>query len=329
MPRSKTDATKKSLLRRVRRQRLKYIAILPSLITILNGVFGFTAIIFAGKGSEALSADSQIPFFTFGSTTYFAMSGYMILVAMVADMLDGQLARRVEGTSSFGGQLDSLCDIISFGVAPAYLMLNVLEYEVASIGLADERFLQRFIWLSAAAYISCAAIRLARFNVENEEDESAHMSFMGLPTPAAAGVIVSLVIFHQETLPTFAIICILPFLALGISILMVSRIRYPHILNQYLKGRKPFSYLMRVLLLLAFVWWNIQVALVLIFCGFAANSFVKWLYFRVPISRSIAKLRHKMNPEKNNLVPAAQHSASTAIDEAKIDEQDNSAGGSV
>ena len=329
MPKSKTDTAKKSLLRRVRRQRLKYIAILPSLITILNGVFGFTAIIFASKGSEALSADSKIPFFTFGSTTYFAMSGYMILVAMIADMLDGRLARRVQSTSSFGGQLDSLCDIISFGVAPAFLMLNVLEYEVASIGLADERFLQRFIWLSAAAYISCAAIRLARFNVENEEDESAHMSFMGLPTPAAAGVIVSLVIFHQETIPTFAIICILPFLALGISILMVGRIRYPHILNQYLRGKKPFAYLIRVLLLLAFVWWNIQVALVLIFCGFAAKSFVKWLYFRVPISRFIAKLRHKVNHNNDNLVPAAQHSVSMAIDQAKIDEQDDSADGPV
>jgi CDP-diacylglycerol--serine O-phosphatidyltransferase len=325
----KTESAGKSLLRRVRRQRLKYIAILPSLITILNGIFGFTAIIFASKGSGAIPADSKIPFFTFGSTTYFAMSGYMIIVAMIADMLDGRLARRVKSTSSFGGQLDSLCDIISFGVAPAFLMLNVLENELASMGLSDERFLQRFIWLSAAAYISCAAIRLARFNVENEEDESAHMSFMGLPTPAAAGVIVSLVIFHQETIPTLAIIYALPFFALGISILMVSRIRYPHILNQYLRGKKPFEYLIRVLLLLAFAWWNIQVAMVVIFCGFAANSFMKWLYFRVPISRFIAKLRHKVSHNNDNFVPAAQHSTPIAIDHAKIDEQDDSSGGSV
>ena len=326
MPKSKTDAPKRSLLRRVRRQRLKYITILPSLITILNGIFGFTAIIFASKGSEAKYADSQIPFFTFGSTTYFALSGYMILVAMIADMLDGRLARRMQGTSSFGGQLDSLCDIISFGVAPAFLMLNVLEHGIASIGLADERFLQRFIWLSAAAYISCAAIRLARFNVENEEDESAHMSFMGLPTPAAAGVIVSLVIFHQEALPTFAIICILPFLALGTSILMISRIRYPHILNQYLRGKKPFAYFIRVLLLMVFIFVSIQAALVLIFCGFAANSFLKWLYFRFPVSRFIVKLRHKLSRHNDNLVPAAQHSASIAIDEATVDEQDKDVG---
>jgi CDP-diacylglycerol--serine O-phosphatidyltransferase len=320
MPKSETDATKKSLLRRVRRQRLKYITILPSLITILNGAFGFTAIIFASKGSEAKYADSQIPFFTFGSTTYFAMSGYMILVAMIADMLDGRLARRVQSTSSFGGQLDSLCDIISFGVAPAFLMLNVMEHGIASIGLADERFLQRFIWLSAAAYISCAAIRLARFNVENEEDESAHMSFMGLPTPAAAGVIVSLIIFHQETLPTFAIICILPVLALCISILMVSRIRYPHILNQYLRGKKPFAYLIRMLLLLLALIFFVQTVLVVIFCGFAANSFLRWLYYRISASRFFAGLRHKVIPDKDNLVPAAQHSASIAIDEAKVDE---------
>ena len=321
MSKLKTDSAKKSLLRQVRRQRLKYITILPSLFTILNGVFGFTAIIFAGKGSGMLSAESQIPFFTFGSTTYFAMSGYMILVAMVADMLDGRIARKVQSTSSFGGQLDSLCDVISFGVAPAFLMLNVLEYEFASIGLADESFLQRFTWLTAATYISCAAIRLARFNVENEEDESAHMSFMGLPTPAAAGVIVSLIIFHQETLATFAIICILPFLAIGISILMVSRIRYPHILNQYLRGKKPFTYLIRLLLLLAFiVITSIQAALVLIFCGFAASSFVRWLYYRVLNLLPYTRFRHGINPERNDLIPAAQTSTSSVVGEQKADE---------
>jgi CDP-diacylglycerol--serine O-phosphatidyltransferase len=302
MARLKTESAKKRLLRRVRRQRLKYIAILPSLITILNGVCGFTAIVFAGKGAKL----------GLGQFSYFAMSGYMILLAMIADMLDGRLARMHLSTSSFGGQLDSLCDIISFGVAPAFLMLKVLEYKLAGFaGLnpATETFLQRFIWLAAAGYISCAAIRLARFNVENEEDESAHMSFVGLPTPAAAGVIVSLVILHQDTLQTLpslnVIIYALPFLALGAAVLMVSRIRYPHILNQYLKGKKPFAYLIWVLLLLAFVILNIQyAALVLIFCGFAASSFVKWLYYKV--------IRNK-----HNLVSAA-HSALTRVDKGQI-----------
>ena len=122
------------------------------------------------------------------------------------------------------------------------------------------------------------------------------MSFIGLPTPAAAGVVVSLIIFHQEIIlpelsagnnPAYldfcesAIIYSLPFLLLWVSILMVSRIRYPHILNQYIRGKKPFAHLIRVLLFLLFVIWSRQAALVLIFCGFAAGSFLKWFYYRV------------------------------------------------
>ena len=316
MSRHKTEAAGRRLLRRVRRQRLKYITILPSLVTTLNGICGFTAIIFASKGAElnarGAAESSQIPFFTFGVTTYFALAGYMILLAMVADMLDGRLARKVKSTSSFGGQLDSLCDVISFGVAPAFLMLKTLENHFSSIGFGDGSFVHRSVWLAAAAYMSCAAIRLARFNVENEEDESAHMSFIGLPSPAAAGVIASLVIFHQETLRTVnAILYIMPFAALGASILMVSRVRYPHLLNQYLRGRKPFSYLIRVLLLLAFVWWNIQVALVVVFCGFAAISFTKWLYFKILVPHLPAKSVH----DEGNLVPATGPASTVAVAE--------------
>ncbi len=269
------------MLRRVRRQRLKYITVLPSLITILNGVCGFIAVILASEGAPTAILRQQ-DVGGIGGVSHFAMAGYMILLAMIADMLDGRLARMSRNTSSFGGQLDSLCDIISFGVAPAFLMLKVLEHKLKLAGFAGEGLLERFVWLAAAAYISCAAIRLARFNVENEEDESAHMSFTGLPSPAAAGVIVSLIIFHQEEMPEAnVIIYALPIVALGIAALMVSRIRYPHILNQYVKGKKPFAHLIRVLLLLGLIIWDRQAALVIIFCGFAAGSFLKWLYYKV------------------------------------------------
>ena len=294
MPRLRTQAAKESLLRRVRKQRLKYITILPSLITILNGACGFAAIAFASKA--ATLGTGQFSYHRL-QLPYFAMAGYMVLLAMVADVLDGRLARMNQSTSSFGGQLDSLCDIISFGVAPAFLMLKIMEHKLAGLvelNPAIENLLYRFIWLAAAAYISCAAIRLARFNVENEQDESAHMSFVGLPTPAAAGAIVSLVIFHQETLPQLsdkntsaylicenALIYALPFLLLAVAALMVSRIRYPHILNQYIKGKKPFAHLIRALLFLALVIWSRQAALVLIFCGFAASGFAKWFYYSV------------------------------------------------
>lgn len=294
----------------MRRQRVKHITVLPSLVTILNGVCGFTAIVFASKGPET----------GIGQLSHFAMACYMILAAMIADMLDGRLARISQNTSSFGGQLDSLCDTISFGVAPAFLMLKVLEHKLAGfaeLNPASGSFLQRFIWVAAAAYVSCAAIRLARFNVENEEDESAHMSFVGLPSPAAAGVLVSLVIFQQQTLPELftnnprayricedAVLYTLPFLALGIAILMVSRIRYPHTINQYLKGKKPFAYLIWALLLLALIVGTRLAALVLIFCGYAASSFVKWLYEKV-----IAKKR---------FVPVRQQAALVEPSEAQV-----------
>ncbi len=290
MARAKTESAKKALLNRVRRQRLKYIAILPSLVTIINGVCGFIAIVMASKASKVES----------GEFSYFALSGYLIFIAMIADMLDGRLARMSKNTSSFGGQLDSLCDVISFGVAPAFLMLEILQNKLASAGFAENHSLQRFVWLAAAVYVSCAAIRLARFNVENEEDESAHMSFIGLPSPAAAGVLASVVIFHQETVPGWDfILYFLPPLAFGTGILMVSRLRYPHLLNQYFKGRKPFEYLIRALLLLGLVVWRRQIACMLIFCGFAASSLVKWLYYKAIHRREhLAETVVNLEPEQ-------------------------------
>lgn len=269
MSRLRSGKDKGRLLRRVRRHRVRYITVLPSLVTILNGVFGFIAIVLASRGEDR----------TIGVSNY-ALAGYMVLLAMIADMLDGRLARMSQSTSSFGGQLDSLCDLISFAVAPAFLMFKVVESELGlSKDLAGSLF-QRFVWLAALAYISCGAIRLARFNVENEENEAAHMSFFGLPSPGAAGVIVSLVIFHQEDVPGFnALIYLLPFVTLGVALLMVGRIRYPHILNVYLRGKKPFRYLIQVLLFLGIVVaFKLQAALVLIFGAYAGSSLIRWLY---------------------------------------------------
>jgi len=294
MARAKTEAARRRLLRRVRRQRLKYITVLPSLITLLNGVCGFAALYFVSKGAENVEVQYC---FTKPKITYFAMAGYMIFVAMLADMLDGRVARMSQNTSSFGGQLDSLCDMISFGAAPAMLMLKVIELKLiplSELNPAFASFLGRFLWLTAVAYMGCAAIRLARFNVENEEDEAAHMSFWGLPTPAAAGVIASLIIFYQDMLPTLAqkntwpyllgenlIIFSLPFAVIGVSALMVSRIRYPHLLNQYLRGRKPFAHLIRAAFFLVLIILNFEAALALIFCGFALSGFLKWLYYKL------------------------------------------------
>ena len=277
MQKFRHKAGRARLFRRVRRQRVKYITVLPSLITILNGVFGFTAIMYASKTGDASTARAS----------HFAVAGYMVLLAMFADMLDGRLARMSQSTSSFGGQLDSLCDLVSFGVAPAFLMLKLMESELALTGELHRDILYRFVWLAALVYISCAAIRLARFNVENDENEAAHMSFAGLPSPAAAGVLVSLVIFHEEELPGVnLLVYALPFVALVVGMLMVSRIRYPHIVNVYLRGKQPFDYLIRVLLFLSLVVWLKQTAIFLIFTAYAGGSLLKWLYLKVTKQKS-------------------------------------------
>jgi CDP-diacylglycerol--serine O-phosphatidyltransferase len=207
-------------------------------------------------------------------------------------MLDGRLARMSQSTSSFGGQLDSLCDVISFGVAPAFLMLKLVHQQLAAEGLADGALFQRLLLLAAVVYISCAAIRLARFNVENVENVSNHASFAGLPSPAAAGVVVSLVLFQQESMPDLKVILYsLPLVTAAAGILMVTRIPYPHVLNQYLKGKKPLGDLIKVLAFLALVIADPQAALVVIFCGFAASFAVKAICDRFAHRQGATALR--------------------------------------
>ncbi|HSV26894.1 MAG TPA: phosphatidylcholine/phosphatidylserine synthase, partial [Sedimentisphaerales bacterium] len=234
-------------LRRIHRRPLKYVAIFPAMITLLNGISGFASLMFASKAAETIAAGGD-------GDRYFMFAAYMIMVAMIADMLDGRVARMSRTTSSFGGQLDSLCDVISFGAAPAFLAVRLLAYRLTAVEAAEPHivvFLHRIIWLAGAVYIGCAAIRLARFNVENEEDETAHMVFSGLPSPAAAGVIMSMVILYvslpaERWLPEivsdwgrYMIVVLLPAAVIATGLLMVSRFRYPHVLNQVLRGKKP------------------------------------------------------------------------------------------
>ena len=268
-------------IRHIRKGRLKTISILPSLITLINGIAGFSAIGLAAKGLD-----------------YYALAGYAIFIAMIADMLDGRVARMSHSTSSFGGQLDSLCDMISFGVAPAFLVLKLMmHYHVQLVGSPEAffgGFFERSVWLACVVYMCCGAIRLARFNVENTEDETSHMSFTGLPSPAAAGVLASLVVLFQHILMDSAaetvlfrtlrwtILYILPLVTVAAGILMVSRIRYSHVVNQYLRGRKPITYLawMGVFVGIIFLF-GIQLALVLSFCGFAGSGVFRWVWLRL------------------------------------------------
>ena len=281
-----------------KRKRLKYIAVLPSLVTLMNGMCGFIAINLASRGQ---GMTWRPPLFPRLDISFFALAGYMIFLAMIADVLDGHIARISNSTSSFGAQLDSLCDVVSFGVAPAFLVLKFTEVQSLSLHFISHKFSQIFgraVFLSAIIYAICAIIRLARFNVENKEDETSHLSFAGLPSPPAAGTIVSLVIFHQDVLPGFsrwfadsfhsferAIIWILPAVTLTAGLLMVTRIPYPHVVNRILRGKKSFSTFIQVLFAVLLLILNIQLAMVLGFCIFVLYGLIRWLVNKVSVPK--------------------------------------------
>jgi len=224
---------------------LRSMALLPALFTLSNALCGFGAVHFAGK--DVLGAAN------FGNLM---IAGWLIIAAMVCDMLDGRVARFARRTSDFGGQLDSLADAISFGVAPAVLMLRAVVTVLREQG--DYPTIEHVIWWVAAAYVACAVLRLARFNVENDPGPSAHMHFEGLPSPGAAAAITALVMLVADLalrgwinrmwlLPTTCII--LPALTLTVALLMVSRLQYPHVVNQYIHGQRSFGYLIRLLVI--------------------------------------------------------------------------------
>jgi CDP-diacylglycerol--serine O-phosphatidyltransferase len=209
-------------------------------------------------------------------------SAIMILAAMVFDMLDGRVARMARWTSDFGGQLDSLCDAISFGVAPAFLLLKLC----GDTDRAPNSLWMKGLWMIGVLYVMCTAMRLARFNVENDHSPDSHLWFKGLPSPAAAGAVASAAIFRHELrdppledlLGALAISPRdveqlldfgLPLATVMLSILMVSRVPYPHLANQMLRGRKSFSHLVKLVFAIVTVILMQQLAVPLVFWGFA------------------------------------------------------------
>jgi CDP-diacylglycerol--serine O-phosphatidyltransferase len=291
-----------------KRKRLKYIAVLPTAVTLLNALCGFLSIVYACREPGVVL---QITILRKMEISFFAMSGYMILFAMLADIFDGQVARWSGTASSFGGQLDSLSDAISFGVAPAFLMYKVMSAHLGietsvrkfffpvSLWKAFPRDISpqlaqltvRWILFVAIFYMLCAVIRLARFNVENDTDISSHQDFAGLPSPAAAGVAVSLVIFQEDFLVILAnrlpelssmlldsTSWLLPFATLSSGLLMVTRIRYPHLANRLLRGKKNFATVLLLLFAVFLALWNIELAVLLGFWGYAVTGLVRKLF---------------------------------------------------
>jgi len=202
-----------------------------------------------------------------------------ILLACIFDLLDGRVARMVGKESPFGREFDSLADVVSFGVAPAFLVHRIVLRDVF-------QDVQELGWLIAAVYLICGAFRLARFNClallpKNQNNNSGE--FTGVPIPAAAGMVASLTLFlmwwDEKNFAVGTWRYVLPVLLLFLSYLMVSEIKYPSFKKLNWRAAKPFHKMLTILLVLAcfFVLWEriLPVVAPLVFTLYLIYGFVR------------------------------------------------------
>lgn len=219
------------------RRLAMHIYVLPNLVTTGNIFCGFYAIIQTFKGDYTKAA-------------------YAIVVAAVFDLLDGRLARLTRSTSKFGAEYDSLCDLVSFGVAPGILLFTWALQPFGRVG-----------WIACFLYATCGALRLARFNVQAGVVEKAY--FQGLPIPMAAGIVASSVLAFQdlelEPVGNHGLLAMTFLLAF----VMVSNFRYRSFKDLDLKERLPFKYLVLGVLLIGVVALRPEVHLFLLFLTYA------------------------------------------------------------
>ena len=214
-----------------------HIYVLPNLVTTGNIFFGFYAIIHAIKGE-------------------FTVAAYAIVAAAVFDLMDGRLARMTRSTSKFGAEYDSLCDLVSFGMAPAILLYMWALQPFGRVG-----------WLGCFLYTTCGALRLARFNVQAHVVEKNY--FQGLPIPMAAGIVASSVLAYQDLeweAPGSLWLLLMTYL---LAIVMVSNFRYRSFKDLDLKERLPFRYLVIGVVLIAVIAYRPEVNLFLLFLTYA------------------------------------------------------------
>jgi CDP-diacylglycerol---serine O-phosphatidyltransferase len=196
----------------------KGIHIIPSLFTTGNVFCGFYSFIAALNENYNLAA-------------------WAIILAIIFDVLDGRIARMTKTTSAFGMQYDSLADVISFGMAPAFLCYSWILKPFDRVG-----------WMAAFLFLLCAALRLARFNATKPDIQGQH--FIGLPTPAAAAVIASIIIafeglFGSQVHPGFIVAVVY-----SLAFLMVSNIKYPAFKKFEFRKRVSFARFLLVILAL-------------------------------------------------------------------------------
>jgi CDP-diacylglycerol--serine O-phosphatidyltransferase len=206
-----------------------------------------------------------------------AKAAWMIFLGMFCDGLDGRIARLTRSSSAFGTQLDSLADVVTFGVTPALLVKTIVIQGIPGVA-------PRLVLSLAGIYALFAALRLARYNVESARvhaGSAGHLTmvFRGLPSPAAAGVVASLVLLHHEVgvgALEWALLVAAPLL----GVLMISRLPYAHVLNRWLDGSRPLAAVVLLALVLVFLLLYFHETVAAVFCCYALSGPVLWILGR-------------------------------------------------
>lgn len=243
---------------------------LPTALTLGNFGCGFIAIVLAARSMVATKDAAILPL-TGQELNLIFLSCGCIFLAMLFDMLDGKVARMTGSACQFGAEMDSLADVVTFGIAPAVIL------SISWIKVEPETGRWWNMVLGCGfVYAACACIRLARYNVE--ADVVAKDYFRGLPSPAAGGALVSMFLLLQRSFlhePLVSLIGgpalnkVLAAYMLLMGLLMVTRVRYAHVSNKFLSGRKNLTHLIvAIFCLVIFINYPIYI-LALCFNGYA------------------------------------------------------------
>ncbi|MBN2489730.1 MAG: CDP-alcohol phosphatidyltransferase family protein [Planctomycetes bacterium] len=264
----------------MKKRIVRTISVLPTLLTLGNAFCGFLAMAYVADAVGGFGRDPSI-----APAVLIQRAAWLVFLAMVFDALDGRIARITRTDSSFGAELDSLCDVITFGATPAFLVKVIVQLDAPNLFATRPRIA---LWFSVL-FVACAILRLARYNVENLSGRiGPRHYFRGLPTPAAAGVVASLVLLHYDLLRNETLAAVfgksactwasawilnaLPVVAVLLGLLMISRLPFTHLVNRLTRGRRPFLYVIMLVFLLVLAAFLTEVFLAVAFCGYVAGS---------------------------------------------------------
>lgn len=232
------------------------IYLLPSLFTMGNIFLGFWAVIQGLRGN-------------------FGPAALAVAAAGVLDTIDGRIARMTGTESEFGKELDSLADVLTFGSAPALLAFLWGLHEFPRVG-----------WLVPLFFVVCCATRLARFNVQTKVVDSRY--FAGLPTPAAAAAVVSVLFFDPDRDWRTWMAGSLMVVMVLVALLMVSTFRYRSSKQVDLRRRRSYRTVLVPLAVLLLIVWRPQIVLLVLALAYAASGPLEWLFHRMRGPRGAA-----------------------------------------